>query len=92
MSDRSARPARSGRRTASNVLLAAGYPVAGWAVAKLVPLYRDEDLTRFLALEAGTACVAVGWALRRRWVPAALNAGALAAFAGVWLTYRRPPA
>ena len=80
------------RRTASNVLLAVGYPVAGWAVAKLVPMYRNEDRARFVALEAGTACVVVGLALRGRWIPAALNAGALAAFAGIWLTYRRPPA
>ena len=81
-----------GRRTASNVLLAVGYPVAGWAAAKLVPMYRDEDKVRFLALEAGTLCVVAGLALRRRWVPAVLNAGALVTFAGVWLTYRRPPA
>ncbi len=78
-------------KRASNVLLAVGYPVAGWAAARLVPMYRDEDRTRFLALEAGTACVVAGLALRRRWIPAALNAAALAAFAGVWLVYRRPP-
>ena len=82
----------AGRRRVSNVLLAVGYPVAGWASARLVPMYRDEDRTRFLALEAGTACVVVGLVLRRRLVPAALNAAALVAFAGVWLTYRRPPA
>ena len=92
MTDRPAWPERSGRRTASNVLLALGYPVAGWAAAKLVPMYRDEDRARFLALEVGTACVVAGLVLRRRWIPAALNAAALAAFAGVWLTYRRPPA
>jgi hypothetical protein len=80
------------RRRLSNLLLAVGYPVAGWAAAKLVPMYRDEDRTRFLALEAGTACVTAGLVLRRRPIPAALNAAALAAFAGVWLTYRRPPA
>ncbi len=92
MSPRSAPPEGSGRRRASNVLLAVGYPVAGWASAKLVPMYRDEDKARFLALEAGTACVTAGLLLRRRFIPAALNAAALGAFAGVWLTYRRPPA
>jgi hypothetical protein len=85
-------PIGPGRRRVSNLLLAVGYPTAGWAAAKLVPMYRDEDRARFLALEAGTACVVAGLVLRRRWIPAALNAGALAAFAGVWLTYRRPPA
>ncbi len=83
--------ALDGRRKAGNVLLAVGYPVAGWAAARLLPMYRDEDRARFLALEAGTACVTVGLVLRRRLIPAALNAAALAAFAGVWLTYRRPP-
>jgi hypothetical protein len=85
-------PVSQGRRRASNVLLLVGYPLAGWAAARLVPMYRDEDRARFLALEAGTACVTAGLAIRRRRVPAALNAAALAAFAGVWLTYRRPPA
>lgn len=80
------------RRKASNVLLAVGYPVAGWAAVKLVPMYRNEDRTRFLALEAGTACVVVGLFLRRRYIPAALNAAALATFAVAWLVYRRPPA
>ena len=79
------------RRRLSNVLLAVGYPLAGWAAARLVPMYRDEDKARFLALEAGTACVVAGLLLRRRQIPAALNAAALVAFAGVWLTYRRPP-
>ncbi len=78
-------------RRASNVLLAVGYPLAGWAAIRLVPMYREEDRARFLALEAGTACVVVGLLLRRRLIPAALNAGALAAFAVAWLVYRRPP-
>lgn len=79
-------------RRASNVLLAVGYPLAGWAAIRLVPMYRNEDRTRFLALEAGTACIVVGLLLRRRLIPAALNAGAFVAFAGAWLVYRRPPA
>jgi hypothetical protein len=92
MSDlRPSGPERNGRRTASNVLLAVGYPVAGWVAARLIPMYRDEDRTRFLALEAGTACVTAGHLLARRRLAATLNAGALVAFAGVWLTYRRPP-
>jgi hypothetical protein len=90
--ERSRSPVGPGRRRVSNLLLAVGYPLAGWAAARLVPMYRDEDKLRFLALEAGTACVATGLAVRRRRIPAALNAAALAAFAAVWLTYRRPPA
>lgn len=82
----------SATRRAGNVLLAVGYPAAGWASAKLVPMYRDEDTTRFLVLEAGTACVTLGHLLARRPFAAFLNAGAMAAFAGVWLVYRRPPA
>ena len=80
-----------GRRKAGNVLLAVGYPVAGWAAARLLPMYREEDRARFAALEAGTACVTVGHLLARRPLAATLNAGALVAFAAVWLTYRRPP-
>ncbi len=79
-------------RRASNVLLAVGYPLAAWAAIRLVPMYRNEDRARFLALETGTACVVAGLLLRRRLIPAALNAGAFVAFAVVWLVYRRPPA
>ncbi len=82
---------RDPRQKASNVLLAVGYPLAAWASIRLVPMYREEDRTRFLALEAGTACVVAGLLLRRRLIPAALNAGAFVAFAGAWLVYRRPP-
>ena len=86
------RPAVSaGRRRLSNVLLLVCYPLAGWAAARLVPMYRDEDRARFLAFQVGTACVTAGLAVRRRRIPALLNAGALLASAGVWLTYRRPP-
>ncbi|HWC10061.1 MAG TPA: hypothetical protein VG455_02450 [Acidimicrobiales bacterium] len=80
-----------GRRRLSNSLLLVGYPLAGWAAARLVPMYRDEDRARYLALQAGTACVTAGHLVARRFVAGALNAAALAAFAGVWLTYRRPP-
>ena len=85
------RPLSPGRRRVSNVLLVVGYPLAGWAAARLVPMYRDEDRGRFLAFQSGTACVTAGLVIRRRPVPALLNAAALVASAGVWLTYRRPP-
>ena len=84
-------PLTPGRRRLSNVLLLVGYPVAGWAAAGLVPMYRDEDRARFVAFQSGTACVAAGLLIRRRPIPALLNAAALVASAGVWLTYRRPP-
>ncbi len=84
-------PLTPGRRRLSNVLLLVGYPLAGWAAARLVPMYRDEDRTRFVAFQSGTACVSVGLLVRRRRLPALLNAAALVASAGVWLTYRRPP-
>ncbi len=84
-------PVSRARRRVSNALLLVGYPLAGWAGARLVPMYRDEDRTRFLAFQSGTACVTAGLLVRRRRIPALLNAAALVASAGVWLTYRRPP-
>ena len=85
-------PLSPGRRRASDALLLIGYPLAVGAAAKLVPMYRQRRFRRFLTLEAGTASVVAGLALRRRRVPALVNAGALAAFAGAWmLGGRRSP-
>jgi hypothetical protein len=73
------------RRRASDALLALGYTLASGAGAKLVPMYRQRRRSRFLVLEAGTACVATGLAVRRRPLPAAVNAAALAGFAVAWV-------
>jgi hypothetical protein len=66
------------------VLLVVGYPVAVVVLARLVPVLRQRRLGWFLALEAGTAAVAAGWALRAKPAPAAINAAFVAAFAAVW--------
>ena len=72
------------RQQAGNALLVAGYAVAVWALAKAVPMYRRRQTKRFLAAEAGTAAVAVGWALRGRTWRAAPNAAMVLVFAAVW--------
>lgn len=76
--------AHRARRRASNVLLAVGYPVAAVAGAKLVPMYTQRRIRRFVAFEAGTAAVVAGLALRRRRIPALLNAGALVTSSAAW--------
>jgi len=73
-----------GRQQAGNAALVVGYGVAVWALARAVPMFRQRRAGRFLAAEAGTAAVAVGWALRRDVVPAALNGGFVVAFAAAW--------
>jgi hypothetical protein len=73
-----------GRRRASNVLLAVGYPTAVLAGAKLVPMFTERQTGRFLVFQAGTAAVVAGLALRRRRIPVLLNAGALAATSTAW--------
>jgi hypothetical protein len=72
------------RRRASNALLLVGYPVATGAALKLVPMFTERRRRRFLAFQAGTAAVVVGLALRRRPVPAGLNAAALAGSSALW--------
>jgi hypothetical protein len=69
------------RRRMSDALLALGYTLAWGAGAKLVPMYRQRRRSRFLVLEAGTACVVAGLVVRRRPLPAAVNAAALVGFA-----------
>ncbi len=74
----------AGRQQAGNALLLAGYAVAIWALARAVPMYRQRRQRRFLAAEAGTAAVAVGWALRGQAFRSAANAGLVAVFAAGW--------
>jgi len=79
-----------GRQQVGNALLVVGYAVAVWALARAVPMYRQRRQRRFLAAEAGTAAVAVGWALRGKSLPSALNAGMVVVFAaGWWIGGRR---
>ncbi len=73
-----------GRQQAGNVLLVTGYVVACWALARAVPMFRQRRGRRFVAAEAGTAAVAVGWALKRNALPAIVNTGTVAVFAAIW--------
>jgi hypothetical protein len=77
------------QRAASTALLLVGYPVAVGAGAKLLPVLRERRTGRFLALEAGTACVTAGLILRRRWLPAAANGAALVGLALAWIAVGR---
>jgi len=79
----------TGRRRASNILLAIGYPAAAAAGAKLVPMFTQRRLRRFLVLQAGTGAVVAGLALRRRRIPTLLNAGALVATSAAWWAWGR---
>ncbi len=72
------------RRRASNVLLLVGYPLAGAAGAKLIPMFTERRRRRFLVFQAGTGAVVAGLLLRRRPVPAGLNAAALAGSTALW--------
>lgn len=77
------------RQHAANALLVTGYAVAIWALARAVPMFRQHRGRRFLAAEAGTAAVAVGWALRGKTFRAASNAALVVLFAaGWWITGR----
>ena len=78
------------REQVGTILLLAGYPAAIWALARAVPMFRRRRGRRFLVAEAGAASVAVGWALKRKAVPSALNASAVVVLALVWwITGRR---
>jgi len=74
----------SGRQHAGNALLVVGYAVAVWTLAKAVPMFRRRQTRRFLAAEAATTGVAIGWAVRGKSVPSVLNAGMVAMLAAAW--------
>lgn len=68
----------------STALLVVGYPVAAWGGAGLWPAWRDRELRRFLAFEAGTACVTAGLVLKRKRIPAFLNGATLVGVGVLW--------
>jgi hypothetical protein len=76
-------------RAASNALLVVGYVTAAGAAVRLIPAWRERRLRRFLAFEAGTACVTAGLALRRRWFPVAANGVSLVVVAVAWIVSGR---
>ena len=77
------------RLAASNALLVIGYPLSLAAGAKLLPVVRERRLGRFLATEAGIACVTAGLILRRRHLAAAANGASLVGLAAVWVAVGR---
>ena len=84
-----ARAISARRRAVSNVLLVVGYPLSLAAGAKLLPVIRERRIGRFLAMEAGIACVTAGLIVRRRPLPAAANGLSLVGLAGVWFAVGR---
>lgn len=76
----------------STLLLVVGYVLAVPVVVRLVPVLRQRRVPWFVALEVGTACITMGWLLRGRALPTAVNAVALVGFALAWVaTGRRRP-
>ena len=71
-------------RGVGTVLLVAGYPAAVIAATRLPASFRHRRPGAFLAFEAATATVVVGWGARGRWAPAAVNAVILAGLAAAW--------
>ena len=82
-------PIGRGSRAASNALLAVGYPLSLAAGTKLLPVIRERRLGRFLAVEAGIACVTTGLILRRRPYAAAANGISLVGLAAAWVAVGR---
>lgn len=69
----------------ASVLLMIGYPLALGVLARLRPVLAERRVRWFVALEAATASIIVGWLLHGRPIPAALNGTALLGFALAWL-------
>jgi hypothetical protein len=74
---------------ASNALLVAGYGLGVWAALRLVPVWRQRRLARFLAFETGTVLVAVGWTIRNRAAAAATNWIIAAGLGAAWFVRSR---
>ncbi|CAN5137925.1 hypothetical protein BH18ACT4_BH18ACT4_05860 [soil metagenome] len=66
------------------ILLVVGYPVAVVMVTRLVPILRQRRWRWFVALEAATACIIVGFAVLGEPLGAVLNGAAFAGFAFSW--------
>jgi hypothetical protein len=81
-------PSGAGLR-ASNALLVTGYGLGVWAALRLVPVWRQRRLARFLAFETGTVLVAVGWTARHRTGPAAANWVVAAGLGAAWFVRSR---
>ncbi|MCA1691733.1 MAG: hypothetical protein ABR540_16965 [Acidimicrobiales bacterium] len=77
------------RRRASTALLVIGYPLSVVAGRRILRVLRERDAPRFLAMEAGIACVTAGLVLRRRWLSAAANGLSLVGAGLAWVVSGR---
>lgn len=76
-------------RRASTALLVVGYPAAILGGTHLLRTMRERETKKFLAMEAGIACVTAGLILRRRWLSAAANGLTLVGLGGAWVASGR---
>jgi hypothetical protein len=74
---------RIGRDVVPNLLQLAGYPVSLVVIARWVPVVRERRWRWFAAHQAGMAAIVVGWLLRGKAGPVALN-GAWLVAASLW--------
>lgn len=73
----------------STALLATGYAAAVPTTAGLLRIAWRRNLPLFLVLEAGTAAIVAGWALRGEPSAAWVNAGFGVGFACTWVAVGR---
>ncbi len=66
-------------------LLVVGYPASVAVLVRVLPVLRERGRRWFGVLVAGLSCLAVGWALLRRPVPAAVNGVGLIALVVAWV-------
>lgn len=75
--------------TGPDALLFAGYAVAVPTTAGLLRIAWRRNLPLFLVLEAGTAAIVAGWALKGEPMPAWTNGGFGVGFLATWVAVGR---
>lgn len=73
----------------STALLVGGYAAAIPTTAMVLRIAWRRNVPLFLLLEAGTAAIVAGWALRGEPMPAWTNAGFGVGFAATWVAVGR---
>lgn len=73
----------------SDVLLVAGYVTAIPLTLQVTRIAWNRDLAKFIALEAGTAAIVAGWALRDNQIGAYSNVGWGVGFVATWVAVGR---
>ncbi|CAN5465978.1 hypothetical protein BH23ACT9_BH23ACT9_34040 [soil metagenome] len=72
--------------TGPDLLLVSGYALAVPTTASLLRIAWRRNVPLFLVLEAGTAAIVAGWALKGEPMPAWTNAGFGVGFLATWVT------